>query len=170
MWDPRPKWLHCSHKRPCSEIEYCERRYFCAVYILHYSRLQNVRENIYIVKITFIMLHRGNHIKNAKINPREIVNFRKCAKIYTPKNIYVHSSQNPSGWGHSLWPWYAYSSILGLWKECDLYLFERGVAQDESVFPRLQNLVQPSPIRLHANACKYRRGSFALFNHFIKLV
>ena len=59
-------------------------------------------------------------------------------------------------------PWYAYSSIPGLWKESDLYMFKRGVAQDESVFPRLQNLVQPSPIRLHANACKYRRGSFAL--------
>ena len=47
------------------------------------SRLSNVRENIYIVKITFILLHRGNSIKNAKINPREIANFRKCAKIYT---------------------------------------------------------------------------------------
>ena len=42
---------------------------------LRYSRLSNVRENIYIVKITFIMLHRGNNTKNAKINLCEIANF-----------------------------------------------------------------------------------------------
>ena len=33
----------------------------------------------------------GNNIKNANINLREIANFWKCAKIYTRKNIYVHS-------------------------------------------------------------------------------
>ena len=64
-----------------------------ALYIFsRYSRLLNVGENIYIVKITFIMLHRGNNIKNAKINPPEIANFGKCAKIYTRENIYVHST------------------------------------------------------------------------------
>ena len=63
-----------------------------ALYIFsRYSRLSNVRENMYIVKITYIMLHRGNNMKNAKINPREIANFRKCAKIDTRENIQVHS-------------------------------------------------------------------------------
>ena len=63
-----------------------------ALYIFsRYSRLSNARKNIYIVKITFIMLHRGNNIKNAKKNPREIDNFRKCAKICTGENIYVYS-------------------------------------------------------------------------------
>ena len=37
------------------------------------------------------MLHIGNNIRNAKINLREIANFRKCAKIYTRENIYVYS-------------------------------------------------------------------------------
>ena len=61
-----------------------------ALYIFsRYSR--NVRENMYIVKITFIMLHRGNYIKNAKIKPHEIANLQKYAKIYTRENIYVHS-------------------------------------------------------------------------------
>ena len=40
------------------------------------------------------MLLRGNNIKNAKINPREIANFGKCAKMYTRENIYVHSKEN----------------------------------------------------------------------------
>ena len=63
-----------------------------ALYIFsRHSRLSNVRENMYIVKITFLMLHRGNNVKNAKINPREIANFRKFAKMYTRENIYIHS-------------------------------------------------------------------------------
>ena len=63
-----------------------------ALYILsRSSRLSNVCENIYLVEFFFIMLHRCNSIKNAKINPRQIANFRECAKIYTCKNIYVHS-------------------------------------------------------------------------------
>ena len=69
-----------------------------ALYIFsRYSRLSNVRENVYKVKITCIMLHRGKHIKDAKINPRKIANFRKCAKIYTRENIYVHMYSR-SGW------------------------------------------------------------------------
>ena len=56
-----------------------------------YSRLSNIRENMYIVKITFIVTHIGKNIKNANINQREIANFRKYAKIYTRENIYVHS-------------------------------------------------------------------------------
>ena len=67
--------------------------YIFALYIFsRYSCLSNVRQNIYIVKITFIMLQRGNNFKNAKINLREIANFRKCANIYTRENIYVHST------------------------------------------------------------------------------
>ena len=46
---------------------------------------------MYIVKITGIMPYIDNNFRNANINPREIVNFRKFAKIYTRKNIYVHS-------------------------------------------------------------------------------
>ena len=34
----------------------------------------------------------GNIMKNVNINPREIVNFRKFAKMYTRENIYIHSS------------------------------------------------------------------------------
>ena len=67
-----------------------------ALYIFsRYSRLSNIRENMYIVKITYIMPHRGKNIKIANANPREIVDFRKCAKIYTCENIYVHSISNP---------------------------------------------------------------------------
>ena len=63
-----------------------------ALYIFsRYSRLSNVRGDMYIVKITYIILHRGNNMKNAKINPREIANFRKCTKMYARENIYVHS-------------------------------------------------------------------------------
>ena len=50
---------------------------------------------MYMAKITFIMLHRGNYqtdyIKNAKINPCKIADFRKYVKIYTRESIYVHS-------------------------------------------------------------------------------
>ena len=39
------------------------------------------------------MPHRGNNSKNAILSHREIANFRKFTKIYTCKNIYVHSIQ-----------------------------------------------------------------------------
>ena len=47
---------------------------------------------MYSLKITFTIQFRGNTMKNANLNPREMVNFRKYAKIYTRENIYVHSS------------------------------------------------------------------------------
>ena len=50
-----------------------------------------LQTNMYIVKITCIMPHRGNNIKNVNINPREITNFRKCAEIHRCDNIYVYS-------------------------------------------------------------------------------
>ena len=56
------------------------------------SRLSNIRENMYIVKITCIMAHRGKNIKIGNINLREIANFRKCTKIYTRENIYAYST------------------------------------------------------------------------------
>ena len=56
------------------------------------SRLSNIRENMYIVKITCTMAHRGKNIKIGNIHPREIANFRKWAKIYTRGNIYVYST------------------------------------------------------------------------------
>ena len=58
-----------------------------ALYIFsRYSRLSNIRENMYIVKITVIMQHRGKNIKYANINLREIDNFRKYAKVYIHEN------------------------------------------------------------------------------------
>ena len=63
-----------------------------ALYIfLRHSRFLNVHENMYNVKITFIMSFSGNIVKNVNINAREIVNFRNFGKIYTRKNIYIHS-------------------------------------------------------------------------------
>ena len=66
-----------------------------ALYIFsRYSRLLNVRENIYIVKITFIMLHRGNNIKKAKINLRQIANFGNARKFIDAKistfTVYIY--------------------------------------------------------------------------------
>ena len=52
-----------------------------------YTRLSNIRENIYIVKITFTLSHRGSNIKNAKINLREI--FGKAQKCIHAK---IHST------------------------------------------------------------------------------
>ena len=46
---------------------------------------------MYSVKITFTLQFRGNTFKNVNLNPREMVNFRKYKKMYTRKNIYVHS-------------------------------------------------------------------------------
>ena len=46
---------------------------------------------MYNVKITLIMSFRGNIVKNANMNLREIVNFRKFAKKYTHKNMYIQS-------------------------------------------------------------------------------
>ena len=50
-----------------------------------------MRENIYNLKITFIIPHKSNKIKYANFSPREIANFRKFAEIYTREDIYVHS-------------------------------------------------------------------------------
>ena len=63
-----------------------------ALYVfLRFSRLSNMRENIYNLKTTFIIPHTSNKIKYANLSPREIANFRKFTKIYTHENIYVHS-------------------------------------------------------------------------------
>ena len=52
---------------------YCECRNFRAVHMFALFAFKNVRENMCNVKITFIMPFRGNILKNANINPREIV-------------------------------------------------------------------------------------------------
>ena len=63
-----------------------------ALYIFsHHLCLSNIRENIYIVKITFIMPHRSSNINNTKINLREFADFWISAKINTRKYIYIHS-------------------------------------------------------------------------------
>ena len=77
-----------------------------ALYIFSpYSRLTNIRENIYIVKITFIMPHRGSNIKNAKINLRKITNFQKSAKIYIHEIIYIHSMYGKSHMPGHIYDW-----------------------------------------------------------------
>ena len=68
-----------------------------------------IRENMYNLKITCFMSHRGNEIKDANLNPRELPNFRKIAKIYTCENIYFHSTQPkmirtaPTWWDNPDW-------------------------------------------------------------------
>ena len=46
-----------------------------------YSRFRNIRENMFIVKITYIMPYIDNNLKNANINPHEIANFHKLRKF-----------------------------------------------------------------------------------------
>ena len=62
---------------------------------LCYSRFSNIRENMYNLKITFIMPHRGNNFKNANLSPREIAILHKITKMYTRENIYAHSISWP---------------------------------------------------------------------------
>ena len=63
-----------------------------AVYIFsHFSRLSNIRQNMYNVKIYFTMPHRANNIKIVNSNPHEIAYFLKFLKNFTCENIYVHS-------------------------------------------------------------------------------
>ena len=53
-----------------------------ALYIFSsYSRFINIREEMYISKMTLIMPYRGNNIKSAKIYLSEIACFVKSAKI-----------------------------------------------------------------------------------------
>ena len=49
-------------------------------------RFSNIRQYMYIVKITFIGPYRDNNIKNGNIDPREISIFCKFAKMYTREN------------------------------------------------------------------------------------
>ena len=50
--------------------------------------MSNIRENMYIVKITLMMPDKGDNIKNANINPREIANFSEMREnLYTRKYI-----------------------------------------------------------------------------------
>ena len=50
---------------------------------------------MYIVKITFLMPHRCNNIKNANINPREIAFFVLNAREFIrAKLIYIHSNKD----------------------------------------------------------------------------
>ena len=49
-----------------------------ALYIfLRYLHFLNIRENIYNLKITYIMPHRGNNINYANLSPCEIATFCK---------------------------------------------------------------------------------------------
>ena len=63
-----------------------------ALYIFSYClRFRNIHENVFIIKITFIMPYMDNNNKTANIDLLEIANFRKYVKIYTRENIYVYS-------------------------------------------------------------------------------
>ena len=65
---------------------------FFALYIFSLnSRVLNIRENIYTMKITIIKASRTICIKNANFNAREIANFHESANIYTREKIYVYS-------------------------------------------------------------------------------
>ena len=75
-----------------------------------YSRISHIRENIYSVKITFIMPHRGSNIKNTNINQREMVNFSKCAKMYTRKKVYINSSAHDVKASWEI-PWYVFAAL-----------------------------------------------------------
>ena len=46
---------------------------------------------MYCMKITFTIQFRGYTRENANLNPRDIVNFLKYAKIHTCENSYVRS-------------------------------------------------------------------------------
>ena len=77
----------------------CECRHFAPYIIPHYT---HIRKHMYIVKIICIMPYKGNNIRNANINLREIDRFRKFTRMYTHKNIQVHSINalyppNPAG-------------------------------------------------------------------------
>ena len=77
----------------------------CSLYIFsRYSRLSNLGENIYIVKITYLMPDRGSNIKNAKINLAEILKifgkartfkyakistFTVCRSVKSTQSIYI---------------------------------------------------------------------------------
>ena len=60
---------------------------FTLYIFLRYLRFLDVRENMYHVKITFIMPCKGNIVKNVKLSI--------FAKIYTRKNIYIHNTLRP---------------------------------------------------------------------------
>ena len=47
---------------------------------------------MYTSKITFIVVKRANDTYDANLNTREIAHFHKYTKIYTCKNIHVHSN------------------------------------------------------------------------------
>ena len=53
---------------------------FVLFIFLRYSPFSNICENMYNLKITYIMAHKGNNIKNAKLSPHEIANFHKIFK------------------------------------------------------------------------------------------
>ena len=57
----------------------------------HYSRFSNAPKNMYKLKITCLMPHSGNDIKNANLSPRKIANFCKFAIIHRRENINVRS-------------------------------------------------------------------------------
>ena len=57
---------------------------------MYCERLSHIRENMYNVKISLTMPYRASNIKNANLNPREIANFLKVAKMYTRENITVY--------------------------------------------------------------------------------
>ena len=68
-----------------------------ALYIFsRYSRFRNIRQNMFIAKITFIVPYRpiDNNIKNANIDLREIANFRKFAKMYVHAKISTFTVNN----------------------------------------------------------------------------
>ena len=58
-------------------------RHFALYIFSRNARFLNVPENMYNVKITFIMAQRTSYAENANMYPSEIAQFPKSAKLYT---------------------------------------------------------------------------------------
>ena len=77
------------------ENMYTMTKTFFFFFFLHFSRgciyYKLSRHVLYTMNITFMIAYRAMHSQNANIYPRELVYFRRSAKIYKRENIHVHS-------------------------------------------------------------------------------
>ena len=85
VWSNMIKTRHKTNEQPIIFGGTVNVEMFVLYIFSRYSCFWNIRQNMYIVKITFTMLYIDNYIKNANTNPREIVNFRE--NLYTRKYL-----------------------------------------------------------------------------------
>ena len=69
-------------------------------------------------------------MKDANINPRKIVNFRKFAKIYTCENIYIHSTWKLSEWIRSICLFEIYVRCYNLQRNLWIFLVEMPLVKE----------------------------------------